>query len=149
MPGFTSMLGPVMLLVSKHLEVLMISARLAIIANAYARLDDTSFSAIANAIDDTSQVAVVKHWHSNHLAGGGWSFPKADQNKHVSDLLHNLSARNFVYLCGSTCVGEGDWFVDAYHGVCLGLGAALKATGGKIFHPEWAPINRLHFGIEY
>ncbi|CAE8693346.1 unnamed protein product [Polarella glacialis] len=123
--------------------------RKAIIANGHDLLDDTQFSAIADAIDDTSRVAAVKHWHSDPLAGGGWTFPTAGPDGLVLDILHNLSDDSSVFLCGSAAVGEGNWLVDGLRGVCLGLGAALKATGGEISCPEWAPINRLGFHINY
>lgn len=121
MPGSIPTLGEEMLPVSKNIGDAD-AIRKAIISNAYTRLQGTPFLALAEVLDDTTAIVIAKHWHNDPYDGGGWTFPRAGQDKTVSDLLKNLLNEGFDFLYGIVCVGEGGWFVNAYRGVCLASG---------------------------
>lgn len=74
---------------------------------------------------------MVHHWLSEEYARGGWTFPKAGEDKYAAALVNTFTEGGSVFLSGSACFGEGGaWIKDGIRGACLWVGPALKAVGG-------------------
>ncbi|APO77171.1 hypothetical protein AM571_PA00288 (plasmid) [Rhizobium etli 8C-3] len=80
-------------------------------------------------------------WQDKKYFGGGWTFPQAGEEYAAYLIQRNLEHEEYgVGLIGSAASGADAWILRGVQNAKMAIERSLRFTGGKVNHPNLAPI---------